>query len=503
VTITTTETPPRAPSSLPSRAAARDDGFDHLLLSDIHLGSDIVPHVRPWARSSWLLRAAEVDVRLITLFDHYREHCAEGRRWRMIIAGDFLDLVGVSLPTGGPSLCTEPNADEHMHGLGSSADHVVEKTRAIAARHPQVFRSLMQFLAAGHTLVVVRGNHDIELHWREAQDALIEAIVEHAPEADRPRLAARIQICPWFFAIDGLLYVEHGHEFDAMCSYGDPLQPTCLRDPRRIRSTPFSVLLRQVARPTRGLSSSSYGYVGMGAYVTLLQNLGFSGSAQIAVRYSRASYRLVGECFARAVGGRLPRMDKARSLLSSFAQQTGVSVEQLETLRSLYVAPAVESLNLVVRSLYLDRVAALLLAGGVLATAIFVAQHASVVAGGLCAIPGLAFGGYAWVGRGSNTSPQASMHQGAVRIAELFRARWVVMGHTHEPLISKVAEGSEYVNLGSWGTDDPPDEQTGAHTSSCTYLVIRKVGGEHTAELLRWDVERGPQPTDLSVAPTN
>ena len=79
-------------------------------------------------------------------------------------------------------------------------------------------------------------------------------------------MASRTQICPWFFAVDGLLYVEHGHEFDAMCGYGEPLLPTCVRDPRRIRSTPFSVLLRQVARPTRGVSSAAYDYVGIGVH---------------------------------------------------------------------------------------------------------------------------------------------------------------------------------------------------------------------------------------------
>src|SRR5687768_4697676 len=80
--------------SAPSRA------YDYLVLSDVHLGSDLVQHVRPWARTSWLSADAEVDARLISLLSHYRERAQamDERKLCLIIAGDFLDLVGVSLP---------------------------------------------------------------------------------------------------------------------------------------------------------------------------------------------------------------------------------------------------------------------------------------------------------------------------------------------------------------------------------------------------------------------
>jgi len=480
-----------------------DDGFDYLLLSDIHLGSDIVTHVRPWAATSWLLQDADIDAQLIGMFDHYRVNCAEGRRFRMVIAGDFLDLVGVSLTASGEHVLTPPTREEQLHGLGSAPDHVVQKVEAIAARHPNVFRALMRFLAAGHALVLVRGNHDIELHWRSAQRALVRAIVGYAPPDEQRELAQRIQICPWFYAVEGLLYVEHGHEFDPMCSYGDPLMPTCVRDSRRIRSTPFSVLLRHIARPTRGLSSAAYDYVGMGAYAVLLGNLGISGSARIAVRYARACYRLVSECFVRAVDGGRRRMQRGAAQLRRFAGQTGVSLERLAALRALYVEPAVQSLNFIARSLYLDRVFALLFALAFAASATLIGQYAGLTTGGLCAIPAVLLGGYACIGRGSNQGPQASMQRGAERIAAIFRARWVVMGHTHRPTVTEVAPGASYVNLGCWGQDDPPDERMASHASPCTFFVIRRHGSEYVGELLSWDRERGPLATKHAVETTS
>ena len=357
---------------------------------------------------------------------------------------------------------------------------------AIASRHPGVFRSLSRFLEAGHSLVIVRGNHDVELHWRAAQRALIDAIVSHAPAAQQTHLATQIEICPWFYAVDGLLYVEHGHEFDAMCSYGDPLMPTCARDSRRIRSTPFSVLLRNVARPTRGLSTASYGYVGMSAYLTLLMNLGVRGSAHIAVRYARASHRLVGEYFTQAVDRGLGRMNTAGVRFKKFAERAGVSEEHLRKLRALYVQPAAKSLSYVLRSLYLDRVFSIVLALAWFASAALAGTYGGLLAAVLCSIPAGLLTGYACVGSGTNTVPSARMQLGAGQIAKLFRARWVVMGHTHTPVFTEVAEGASYVNLGSWGQDDPPDERTQGHESSCTYLVIRHDEGDFRAELRHW-----------------
>ncbi|HET8934530.1 MAG TPA: hypothetical protein VFN67_13870, partial [Polyangiales bacterium] len=76
-----------------------DDGFNYIMLSDVHLGSDIIPHLRPWAATSWLLEAHEIDARLLSWLAHYTEQRDQDRPWRLVIAGDFLDLAGVSITT--------------------------------------------------------------------------------------------------------------------------------------------------------------------------------------------------------------------------------------------------------------------------------------------------------------------------------------------------------------------------------------------------------------------
>lgn len=467
--------------------------FNYLLFSDVHLGSDIVPHLRPWAVTSWLAREAEIDSEIVGLLAHYRTERDPERPWCLVLAGDFLDLVGVSLPPTPGAVRTELTPEERRDGLGSAPDHVVSKVRAIAHRHPRVFRALMEFVREGHSLVIVRGNHDIELHWRAAQSSLIDAIVDHAEsEAERADIASRISICPWFFAVQGVLYVEHGHEFDAMCGYGDPLLPTCPRDSRRIRKTPFSVLLRNVARPTRGLSTSAYSYVGFFAYVKLLIRLGLRGTYRISTRFIEASARLVHECLAfRQTPGRLRAL---RALLRQrrFAERMGVSCETLERLKSLYAKPAAHSINFVLRSLYIDRILASLLTGLFLLMAVVAALSASTFWTTSSIVPAALLCAYACIGLERRLEPAERMVRGADVIARMFDARWVIMGHTHQPGIFGLSDGRRYVNLGYWGEDDVPEDRVHRPRSPCTYFVIRHVDGDYQGELLSWKMAPTP-----------
>jgi len=464
--------------------------FDYVLLSDVHLGSDLVTHVRPWARTSWLTSEAAVDDQLVSLLAHHRRQRGE-RPLCVVMAGDFLDLVGVSLSPPAVPLRTTPNFEEQQYGLGSAADHVVHKVWAIARRHPRVFRALMELLADGNRLVVVRGNHDIELYWHSAQRALIEAICEHAPEAERAELAARIAIQPWFFVVEGLLYVEHGHQFDAMCSYGDPLLSTCPRDSRRIRQVPFSVMLRNVARPTRGLSTARYEHTSFGGYLGLLVALGCYGSLRIAVRFARAAARLVGTWLSHVRGDGCRRRHAAAVRKARFAARERVSSEQLVALESLYVKPASHSLAFVLRSIYLDRVLACVGAALFVVLAALVARSSGALDGVLFGLPAALFVGYACIGVDRGLVPTQRMQSSAVRIAALFGARWVVMGHTHKPVVQELPAGARYVNLGHWGEDDLPEERALHQTTTCTYLHVRLDGASYRADLMRWDAASG------------
>jgi hypothetical protein len=68
-------------------------------------------------------------------------------------------------------------------------------------------------------------------------------------------------------------------------------------------------------------------------------------------------------------------------------------------------------------------------------------------------------------------------------------ARYVVMGHTHKPVMEALTPTSTYVNLGNWTVDLLDDH---APKAPCTHLVIRHdAAGRPVATLCRWETPAG------------
>jgi UDP-2,3-diacylglucosamine pyrophosphatase LpxH len=128
-----------------------------LILSDVHLGNDLNDLTGESAR-----RSAGVDSDLANLLVYYGRTPPAGHRWRLVIAGDFIDFIGMAIFPRDAELPTEPSAEEREHGLGNAADHGRLKLRAVEARHRVVFDALADFVAAGHALTIVHGNHDVD-----------------------------------------------------------------------------------------------------------------------------------------------------------------------------------------------------------------------------------------------------------------------------------------------------------------------------------------------------
>src|SRR2546423_613482 len=62
---------------------------------------------------------------------------------------------------------------ERTFGFGSDEPSSIWKLGVIAAAHPAVFGALAAWCRAGHSLVIVRGNHDPEWAWPGVRRALL------------------------------------------------------------------------------------------------------------------------------------------------------------------------------------------------------------------------------------------------------------------------------------------------------------------------------------------
>ena len=484
-------------SSLVSVLRIRSTMESLLVLSDVHLGSDLNDF------GQRIRRSRGIDGDLVNLIAYYRSVPPPSDRWRLVVAGDFIDFVGMTVRAEGVELQTERSEEEREHGLGNAVDHVRIKLKLVVERHRDVFDALAGFVADGHALTFIHGNHDLEFYWDAVKSDLRELLFARACAAqsdaiDAPAFDARIAFHPWFFYVAGLAYIEHGHQYDAFCASQYVMAPLSAADPRRMARSVSDVLLRFIVRPTRGMHEYGHDKHGIAHYLAFAVKLGMAGLLELALCYARA----VGELFRLR---REQRSGAAKSLpeedergLAGVARTMRVGVERIRALASLQVPPVTRTIRGILASVLLDRLALGLVALlALLAVAVLtIAQvlHAWWVAP--CIVVAWALG-HRQLARQRTADPGERMIERAGQLAKLFPAAFVVMGHTHTPAKMAINDGeSTYINVGSWaeeegqgGEGEPEDSN---YRAARTHLVIHRGDQGPVAEFLAWDGD-GPR----------
>ncbi len=464
-----------------------------LILSDVHLGNDLNDLARNGAR-----RSMRVDADLANLLAHYRRTPPSGHRWRLVIAGDFIDFIGMAILPRPDDLENTSTEEEREHGLGNTDAHGRLKVRAVAARHAVVFEALSAFVADGHALTIVHGNHDVEFHWDGVKQELRELLAEIALRTRGGDLgfaaafAERIEFAPWFYYVGGVAYVEHGHQYDTLCSTDHVMAPVSARDPRRIARSFSDVLLRWVVRPTRGVPEYGHHRMGLLDYVMLGARLGAGGLVRLAARFAgavREMFRLRSAALSEAA--RALHAEHERRL-TALAEATRVGIERLRALAALQAPPVTLSISKILAGVLLDRLAVGVVAVVAMAAIAVTGDHhgwrwpavLGVGVGWALAHVLLRARRRAWFG--ARLDNDEVLVERAGHLAHLFPAAFVVMGHTHTPAMMPVGQGaSTYVNVGSWHEAESDDEAA-PHRAARTHLVIHPAPSGATGEFLAW-----------------
>ena len=471
-------TPDRAPSE------------SLLVFSDVHLGCDLDDR-----HGHVLHRTQSVDGDLVALLEHYRGVPPTGDRWRIVIAGDFIDFIGMTVgPDDAKDEASDAslNDEEMEHGLGSSAEHARQKLRRVALRHADVFRALAVFVADGHALTLVHGNHDAEFHWDEVKDCFREALRVHAEGYgegfDAAAFDARIEFNPWFFWREGVVFIEHGHQYDAFCSTPYVMAPLYPVDPRRMARGFCDVLLRFVVRPTRGLRETGHEQAGIVHYLSFGAALGVRGMFALVARVGRALRELFAvRRAALSSAARSIRSEHERRV-ERLAAVSRLGAERLRAVLALQVAPVTSSVRGILASLLLDRIGLAVVAAGLTLAAALLDTVAPLWRGG-AVLSTLAL----WLvadrllARHRQVDAGERLTERAGHLARLFPAAFVVMGHTHAPSVARSGE-TTYINVGSWSEVEDDTER-----APRTHLVIHVTAGGVEGHFRTWSAA-GPEP---------
>jgi UDP-2,3-diacylglucosamine pyrophosphatase LpxH len=449
------------------------DRRDLLVISDLHLGEGLGRAGPPGDR--------RLGQELIAFLDHHR---TGERRWRLVVNGDALDLLDMTILPADSSFGGEVDRDDLTYGLGSRSQTAAFKVARVVEHHDDVMRALARFVAAGNDIAWVVGNHDAELHWPNSQSVLRDGIVaawaaDPASRAPGARTAdeirAAVQFHDWFFLEDGVAWIEHGHQYDPYCSFEDVLAPTT--DGREIDPNVGGSLLRYVTHQFGHDVHHAWGFSFFG-YLRMWFAQGRERAVAIGTGYLDMCRRLVAHWRQRVPARLAERRAVARARLALLAANVRMSEERLLELTALWRPPVVTDLGRLVRAVMLDRLLLVLLGPLVACLPLLVMPHGWQLAGaGVLAVPLAAWFRMALTARESSDA-RSALRLAAGLIRPLAGVPIVVMGHTHDPC-AEADGGGWYFNTGTWVPHVDPRK-------AFTHVRIEHTEAGVTALLCQW-----------------
>jgi len=421
-----------------------------------------------------------IDEDFAGLLEHFQDQ-TDGPI-ELVLNGDVFDFDNVT------QLPDEPEGRidwlARRRGLASEAWMSQFKMERIIADHPRWFGALRAFLANGHRVVIVTGNHDAELCWPAIQALLRETL--HAPDEEK------LVFCEWFYLSGGDTYISHGHQYDHNC-VTDPINPL------------ISVHGRPRVRVPFGDLAGRYMLNGMGYFNPHATDNFIMSATQYARFFFRYMLRtqplLLWSWFWTAMATLLislrdhwrPAMrDPLRvdEKVADIAQRSNATASMVRKLRALDVPSVCRKPFALLRELWLDRgllFLAILFAAWQIVLHINIAFSISplwIVVPLALLLPPYAI--YAKSVKSAVFTAPLLDDRRASLIAEITGAKRVVFGHTH--IAEQRTVGPvEFFNVGFWSPAfAEPECETRIGTQ--TFLWIKPGEQGREAHLYEWPV---------------
>jgi UDP-2,3-diacylglucosamine pyrophosphatase LpxH len=489
--------PPGAPSDL-------------VVVSDLHMGRGYNPASKRWFR----LEAFLYD-------DDFLAFCrwlcvvqrGRGVPLRLVLNGDVLDFLRID-----PAPPADARRGGRRPGPLLTPEVAAAMARDVLNGHRAFVEGVAEVLAAGHEVVYVAGNHDLEIQWEPVQQTVRAAVAATLDRRGAPAGAiGRLSFAPWFVHEPGRIWIEHGCQYDPENAFRFPLR-------RRMAEGPLAEVVAERDMPL-GNFFQRYLYNLFGSITFIVPSTRanyryfrflLANRPRLLLRLALSHGRFLVQVLRRL--GRAPEPgwqreaeEAHRAELADLARTSGLGGRLLEVdrlkCRGADVARAASGLLRQAIKLVFGTILVTLLGVGTLTAATtFIASLTSGVGGKalLSLMVYLVFALMAATGLVAAALRLPTEEQGrpltaaARRIAGIAGVPLVVFGHIHEEVASAFplpGGGSGwYFNTGTWLAVFTHDVFLPRERVQFTFLRVR--GAE--AELLHWSPGRNrPMPVVL------
>ncbi len=424
----------------------------YLVVSDLHL-SDVEDHPDGWKffkGSRYLF-----DDEFAALLEDFAVRCAGPGT--LLLNGDVFDF---DLVTAVPSDPPWPvSRGERRRGLRATAAKSSWKLDRILSFHPVLLEALGRFLAGGHRVVYIMGNHDRELHFPEVQSCLLTALRDATELTGGSLTEWSIVFEPWFHYIPGRIYAEHGHQYDYYTSFRHLLDPVVERREGPEIALPMGNISNRILMGRMGYFNPHAGDYILNVFHYVSHWVRFYAFSRhtLVLTWFLGSLRALGRLLEtkKRLRRRPPKGYEER--VTALAARAGLSPEEMRNLRTLQRPPITDRVFRIIREFWIDRlVLSLLMTGGTIALALVPIHLWIKLMVPLTCFP-LVYFLYESLAQGETVFSSGHKIEAFAReIGALLRVPVVTFGHTHAPGSLTVGPGISFVDTGTWAPVTAP-----------------------------------------------
>jgi len=429
----------------------------YLVVSDLHL-SDIEDNDDGWRY--YKHSRFRYDKELSELLASFEADGAADDRRFLVLNGDIIDFDLVcAVPDDPPWHLTRR---ERKAGLRGTEAKSVWKLELVLQQHPELVDAFARFVACGHTLVYVFGNHDPEMNFDAVRDAFERALRDSARRQSVDFDAGHLQFESWFFYVPGQIYAEHGSQYDYYSSFRYVMHPFIdTENPRRIALPMGNLSNRRLMSQMGFFNPHATDYIlNVFRYVHhWLKHYAFTRRGLVWA-WAWGSIVVLARLLwtRREITLHPPDLTEKRAALSA---RTKIPVDTLVALDNLKRMPITNRLYRMVREFWIDRaILAGILTAGTITLALLPIPLWIKLMVPLSCFP-LLYLIYEWFAHGETVfSAERQAADNARRIGRLLPVPVITFGHSHHPECIPLVPGVQYINTGTWAPVTAKGSQT-------------------------------------------